>query len=157
MDAVVLHERPSGLRSAFRIEIKGGMMHPLIARAAGRRFNIRRLVGRCEQALIASTIPMVVVCLKFYSLYFILLPGLLCLIRRSYFKNHSRPMFRSLSKDFGLMSSLGLMICFSYLNASANLIGFLVGTFRFRRAVVVPGMTTRPRVKTVITNEREGP
>jgi hypothetical protein len=109
-------------------------------------------VARFEQFLITVSLPLLPLCWGFPALGIVVVLGLFSLIRRAYLKSSSRPMLSSLLNDFSLVTSLGVMACFVYLQAGASLIGYIIGTWKFRSVAIIPAMTTRTKVKVSITN-----
>lgn len=144
-DAVVLHERPESLWRYLRIEWQSALLDHLAQRVLGTGTRWRVLSLRIEQSLILL-LPVAALLTAFWPGLFLpaLAVAIAAAVRRFYMRPLGREIARGLVREYGwLRGTAGHLIVGGAVNA-IQVVGAVVGRFRYRRVALVEPMTSRP-------------
>lgn len=151
-DAVVLHERPSTLKSALKVRWESGKLDPMVAKAVKRPWKLKAAILGVEQYLIIL-FPLFSILLWFW-------PALLAvwglsaaaLFRQTFIRRLNRQIFIGLVGNYGIVRALLGHFLNCYTTIAMSGLGRLVGLWIHRKTEIIPPMTRRIRVQAMFEN-----
>lgn len=121
--AVVYHERPNTLWSAFKVNVKSASLLRLTLRASKTKFTAKMAIVLLEQAMI-SIIPLLMLLAAIFPISQIfLIVSVTVFFRRAYFRKLNKKILVGLFEEYNAGCAIVVHIVFIYFYCLSNTIG----------------------------------